>query len=164
MLMKFIAIIALALGTAGVVILINRLFGRRLPKWVMPVAIGTAVIGFNVYDEYSWHSRIIAGLENTDVSYEILAERQVRAVWRPWSYIYAPTGEVDILLNSSLGPYEENPEIQQGIIKRYRQNGMETFLEFLADCQQETYYLTSESSEEIYQVQMEMRMKEVVCA
>ncbi len=84
MLLEFIAAIALGLGTAGLVMGLNFISGKRLPGWLMPAAAGLAMIGFMVYMEYSWAHRTQAGLPEGVVVTAISSES---SWYRPWTYL-----------------------------------------------------------------------------
>lgn len=51
---------------AGLVMPI-RLFYKGTPKWLVPVAAGIGMIGFQVYSEYSWANNTIAKLPDDSV-------------------------------------------------------------------------------------------------
>lgn len=58
--------------------------GRTLPRWAMPAAIGASMIGYSIWNEYSWFDRITSALpENVAVVSQ--AERSVP--WAPWTYL-----------------------------------------------------------------------------
>lgn len=88
MLLEFIAMIAAAFGAAGIVLLANRLTGRRLPKWALPAGIAAAMLGFAIWSEYSWFGRVSATL---DPGVEVVATNAGGAPWRPWSYLLPVT-------------------------------------------------------------------------
>lgn len=84
MLLEFIAAIALGLGLAGLVMITNRLAGKRLPGWLAPASAGLGMIAFMVYLEYSWADRTMARLPEGVV----LASASSESMWyRPWTYI-----------------------------------------------------------------------------
>ncbi len=84
MLLEFIAAIALGLGAAGLVMVLDRITGRRLPSWLMPAAAGVGMIGFMVYMEYSWLDRTRATLPEGVV---VTATSSESTWYRPWTYI-----------------------------------------------------------------------------
>lgn len=88
MLLEFIAMIAAAFGVAGLVLLANRLSGRRLPKWAMPAGIAATLLTFGVWSEYSWYGRVSSSLEDGLV---VVATSAGGAPWRPWSYVMPVT-------------------------------------------------------------------------
>ena len=83
MLLEFIAAIALGLGTAGLILALNLVTGKRLPGWLMPASAGIAMIGFMVYMEYSWADRTIAGLPDGVV---VTGQSSESSWFRPWTY------------------------------------------------------------------------------
>jgi hypothetical protein len=84
MLLEFIATIALGLGTAGLLLIFNRLLGRRLPGWVVPAGAGLAMILFLIYLEYSWAPRTAEQLPEGVV----VTSTSSQSMWyRPWTYV-----------------------------------------------------------------------------
>ncbi len=59
-------------------------WGRSLPRWIMPAVIGASMIGYSVWNEYSWFDRITAALPE---SVAVVSEGQRSAPWAPWTYI-----------------------------------------------------------------------------
>ena len=88
MLLEFIAMIAAAFGVAGLVLLVNRGTGRRLPKWALPAGVAAVLLGFAIWSEYSWFGRVSATL---DPGVEVVASYAGGALWRPWSYLFPVT-------------------------------------------------------------------------
>ncbi len=87
MLTDFISTLAVAGGAACVVLIVNhlggKLAGRRLPKWAMPAAIGGAMIGFTIWNEYAWYPNARARLPEGAVVASAPGERMA---YRPWTY------------------------------------------------------------------------------
>ncbi len=84
MLLEFIATIALGLGIAGLVMALNLLLGRRLPRWIVPAAAGLGMILFLVYLEYSWADRAADQLPEGVV----VTSKSSQSMWyRPWTYV-----------------------------------------------------------------------------
>ncbi len=88
MLLEFIAMIAAAFSAGGIVVAINRLSGRRLPKWALPAAAAAALLGFAVWSEYSWFRRVSGTLDDGVV---VVTTSAGGAPWRPWSYVVPVT-------------------------------------------------------------------------
>jgi hypothetical protein len=89
MLIDLVATLAAAFAGAGAVLVLNhlggRIAGRRLPRWALPAAAGGAMIGFAIWNEYTWYPRVRAQLPATVT---IASAPAVRAAWRPWSYAF----------------------------------------------------------------------------
>ena len=57
MFVELIATIFAGIACAGIAMALNRLTGRRLPKWIMPIAAGAGMIGMTISNEYTWFGR-----------------------------------------------------------------------------------------------------------
>ncbi|TCP38922.1 hypothetical protein [Rhodovulum marinum] len=84
MFLELIASFVAGLGAAGVMLALNLATGRRLPRWLMPVAGGVAMIGFAVWSEYSWATRTAGGLPQGVVEITRVPESRP---WKPWTYL-----------------------------------------------------------------------------
>ena len=83
MFFELIAAVVAGGCAAGVVMLLNRLTGRRLPRWLMPVAAGVAMIGYTIAMEYSWYERTSKSLPS---GIEVVVTHEASNFWRPWTY------------------------------------------------------------------------------
>jgi len=84
MFLELIATFVAGVGAAGLVMGLNRIFKRRLPRWLMPVAAGAAMIAYAVWSEYSWADRTVSGLPPGVVE---VARIEDRIAWKPWTYL-----------------------------------------------------------------------------
>jgi len=88
MLIDFISTLSVAFGVAGVLLIANlvvkRLTGQPLPKWLIPAGIGAGMIAFGVWNEYTWYSRVSGQLPEEVV---VAAAPPERAWYRPWTYV-----------------------------------------------------------------------------
>ena len=83
MFLELIGTIFAGLATAGVLMLLNRLLGGRLPRWTAPVAAGAAMIAVTIASEYSWYDRTSASLPD---GIEVIETVENRSFYRPWTY------------------------------------------------------------------------------
>ncbi|AMY67572.1 hypothetical protein [Frigidibacter mobilis] len=83
MLIDIISLIALGAAIAGIYVAVNRMTGRRLPRWLLPASLGAAMISFAVWNEYTWYARVTAALPD---SVEVVLPVKESSFWRPWSY------------------------------------------------------------------------------
>lgn len=84
MFVELIAAFVAAIAAAGVVMLVNRLLGGRLPRWFAPVAAGAAMIVTTIANEYGWFSRTKEALPEGIVIAQTIENR---AFYRPWTYV-----------------------------------------------------------------------------
>ncbi|MEX0349968.1 MAG: hypothetical protein AB3N15_11140 [Paracoccaceae bacterium] len=84
MFLELIATVFAGIAMAGLVMLLNRVLGGRLPKWLAPVGAGLAMIAVTISSEYSWYGRTAAALPE-DV--EVIETVDSQAIYRPWTYV-----------------------------------------------------------------------------
>ncbi|WP_171174411.1 hypothetical protein [Ruegeria sp. HKCCD8929] len=83
MFLELIGTIFAGFAVAGVVMLVNKFTGGRLPRWLAPVAAGLAMIAVTIGSEYSWYERTRSALPE---GLEVVQEVESRALYRPWTY------------------------------------------------------------------------------
>ncbi|GGH31054.1 hypothetical protein SAMN05444007_10576 [Cribrihabitans marinus] len=84
MFLELIGTVFAGLAMAGVVMALNRATGGRLPRWLVPVAAGLAMIAVTISSEYSWYDRTRANLPD---GLQVVQEVESRAFYRPWTYV-----------------------------------------------------------------------------
>ena len=84
MFLQLIATIVAGVGAAGVVLLLGRVLGGRLPRWGAPVAAGLAMLAATIWSEYDWEARTVAGLPE---GLEVIETVEETALHRPWTYL-----------------------------------------------------------------------------
>lgn len=105
MFLELIAAVVAGGFAAGIVTLLNRLSGRRLPRWLMPVAAGIAMIGYTIAMEYSWFSRTSSALPE---GIEVVSTHEASNFWRPWTYV---TPVTDRFLAIDRGAIRTNEDV-----------------------------------------------------
>ena len=85
MFLELIATAIAGIATAGMVMLLNRVTGGRLPRWVAPVAAGLAMIGMTISMEYSWYSRTLSNLPEGVVVAQPVEKSP--SFYQPWTYV-----------------------------------------------------------------------------
>lgn len=88
MFLELIATIFAGIACAGVAMLLNIITGRRLPKWVMPVAAGMGMIGMTISNEYTWFDRTA---ERLPEGVEIAVTVDEQGWLRPWTQVWPYT-------------------------------------------------------------------------
>lgn len=84
MFLELIGVIFAGFAVAGVVMLLNKLTGGRLPRWAAPVGAGLGMIIATITSEYGWYSRTSAALPEGIV----VAETVEHSSWyRPWTMV-----------------------------------------------------------------------------
>jgi hypothetical protein len=85
MIFELIGTIIAGVAAALIVWAINRTLKGRLPKWLVPVAAGAAMLFAAISSEYSWYSRTVATMPQGMVVAQTVEEK---AFYRPWTYAH----------------------------------------------------------------------------
>lgn len=88
MAIEILAAIVAAFAMAGIALMLRKLSGQRLPRWLVPVFAGLGLAGFTVWSEYDWFSRVSGELPEGVIV--VAAEEQSSAL-RPWSFVVPMT-------------------------------------------------------------------------
>jgi hypothetical protein len=83
MYIDIITIIVAGFASAGIVMILNRLTGRRLPRWAIPAGAGAGMILMSLTNEYRWYPRT---LELLPAGFEVISTAEHRAIYSPWTY------------------------------------------------------------------------------
>lgn len=84
MFLELIATFVAGLAGAGVMMLILRLTGNRLPRWLVPVTAGLAMLAATITSEYGWYER---NAKTMPEGFEVVQTVESRAFYRPWTYV-----------------------------------------------------------------------------
>jgi hypothetical protein len=83
MTLELVAALVAAVGMAGVALALRRMTGERLPKWSVPAAAALGLLGFTLWSEYSWFSRVSAQLP---AEAAVVWQARDGQILRPWTY------------------------------------------------------------------------------
>ncbi|MGI3165004.1 hypothetical protein [Pseudooceanicola sp. 200-1SW] len=84
MFFEMIAVIVAGFAGAGLALILAKASGGRLPRWLIPVAAGAAMIAMAIFNEYDWYPRTVAGLPE---GVEVVVTAEESALWRPWTLV-----------------------------------------------------------------------------
>lgn len=82
MFIELIATVFAGIACAGIALILNIALGRRLPKWIMPVAAGLGMIAMTISNEYTWFDRTAEQLPD---GIEIAMTVDEQSWLRPWT-------------------------------------------------------------------------------
>lgn len=85
MFFELIAVFAAGMAGAGLALLLGHMTGGRIPRWMVPVGAGAAMIATAIANEYGWYPRQAGTLPD---GVEIVQEVESRALWRPWTFVF----------------------------------------------------------------------------
>lgn len=84
MFLELVATFVIGFGAAGIILILNWISGRRLPRAMLPIGAGLAMIGFTIWSEYNWYPRTLSQLPDGVV---VLNQNEKTAFYQPWSYL-----------------------------------------------------------------------------
>ena len=84
MFLELIGTVFAGIAAAGVVLIVNKMSGGRLPNWLTPVGAGLAMLATTISNEYSWYGRTTATLpEGLVVALPI----EKSSFYQPWTRV-----------------------------------------------------------------------------
>ncbi|MCI2399266.1 hypothetical protein [Aliiroseovarius subalbicans] len=81
---ELVATLVAGVAAAGVVLALNQLTGKRLPKWMMPVGAGLGMILVSIANEYAWYDRNAGNLPEGLVVAQTIENS---SSYRPWTKV-----------------------------------------------------------------------------
>ena len=99
MLWTILAIVVAGLGAAGIAMLLRKLSGNRLPKWIIPALGGLGMLSYQIYYEYSWFEH---QLQRQPAESVLVASETGEVFWRPWTFFWPMTTAFTVLDSKSL--------------------------------------------------------------
>jgi len=107
MIWHLIAAIFCGLAAAGVALFIRKLSRNKLPKWIIPLAVGIGMLSYQIYTEYNWYDLKILQLPETS---EVVTTQNKANIWRPWTYVIPMVGAFTIIDMESIKLGQVNDE------------------------------------------------------
>ncbi|MCR9156214.1 MAG: hypothetical protein NXH80_03125 [Rhodobacteraceae bacterium] len=131
MFLELIAVIVAGIAGAGVMMLIARAAGGRVPKWLVPVAAGAAMLGTTISSEYSWFTRTSNALPD---GLEVVQTVESTAFYRPWTYLAPYTDRFIALDTGNVRANTENASLFMADIYFFRRWGTVQSVELMVNC------------------------------
>ncbi|WP_264213842.1 hypothetical protein [Leisingera thetidis] len=108
MFLELIAVIFAGIAAAGVVMLLSKSLGGRLPRWMAPVAAALAMIGVTLASEYGWYGRTAAALPEGLV----VAEKvENQSFYRPWTHLVPYVDRFAAVDATTMKSHEAHPQV-----------------------------------------------------
>lgn len=109
MALELIAAIVAAMGGAGLALLLRKLSGGRLPKWIVTFAAAAGLITVTLVLEYDWYPRTSAKLPEGFVIVETQTSSQAL---RPWTFVRPLTTSFLAMDRTKLAQHPERAELK----------------------------------------------------
>lgn len=131
MFLELIAVIVAGIAGAGVMMLIARTLGDRVPNWLIPVAAGVAMLGTTISSEYSWYSRTAAALPE---GVEVVQTAESTAFYRPWTYLAPYTDRFIALDTGNVRTNTEDAALFMADVYFFRRWSTVQAVELMVNC------------------------------
>lgn len=132
MFLELIAVIVAGLAGAGVMMLITRIAGGRIPKWMVPVAAGAAMLGTTISSEYSWYERTSSALPE---GLKVVETAESTAIYRPWTYFAPYTDRFIALDTGNVRSNTENANLFMADLYFFRRWSPVQSVELMVNCE-----------------------------
>ena len=87
MIFTLIGTVMIGVTAASLIFILGRVLPGRLPRWLMPVAAGGAMMGFIVVSDYTYFPRMESALpEGT----QVVSSQSNSSALRPWTLVAPP--------------------------------------------------------------------------
>lgn len=131
MFLELIAVFVAGFAGAGIVLLLSRLTGNRLPRWFVPLGAGLAMLATAVSNEYSWYSRTAQALPPGLV---VAQTGQSSAIWRPWTLVFPMTDRFAAVDTVALRPNSQSEGLFLADVYFFGRWQPVQVVEIMADC------------------------------
>lgn len=147
MLWTLMALLSAALGAAGIALIVRKLSGNRLPKWLIPASAGLGLLAYQIGYEYSWYEQQQLKFPSKAV---VVAVENAPQVWRPWTYAFPLTYAYTLLDTQSVTAVQVGEERVVKLMLYRVENSFQdliTHQPYLLNCRQARLLPLSEQGE-----------------
>lgn len=131
MFIHLLATLALGAIAAGLVWVVARTIGRKVPSFLYPAAVAAGMLSYAVYDEYSWYSRVANGLPP---QLQVVRTYATSLPYQPWTYAFPRVYKFDALDRTSARQNPKAPNLRLVRIARVTRNTSTVEVMVLVDC------------------------------
>ncbi len=114
MFLELLATIFAGIACAGIAMIANLATGRRLPRWIVPIAAGLGMLATTISSEYTWYGRTAERLPE-GLTVAMTVEEQ--SWFRPWTQIWPYTKRFVAVDQGTARSHENQP--QQKLVDLY---------------------------------------------
>ncbi|MCC9620280.1 hypothetical protein LPB41_01140 [Thalassospira sp. MA62] len=125
--------VVVGFASAGVVMVLFRLLGRKAPKYLIPLVAALGMFGYMIWDEYTWFDRYAARLPD---NITVIQMFQDETAFAPWTLVVAPTSRFTAIDRNKLVTNPDNPDQKQVTTLLLKKGGETLALTHLIDCAQ----------------------------
>jgi hypothetical protein len=136
MFIHLLATLAIGAIAAGAVYLFSKPFGWKPPSVAYLVAAAAGILGYSIYDEYSWFTRASSALPNR---LQIVRTYATSMPYQPWTYAVPRIYRFDAIDLASQRSNPNAPELALVRILRVTRNTSSENISAILDCPKARY-------------------------
>lgn len=112
MLLTFFGALAVGVLAACVAFIVRRLYGVNA-RFLIPLSAGAGMLGFTVWNDYTWYGRNVAGLPDT-----VQVARAIEKSWvvQPWTLIAPVVTRFQAVNRASVARNAAAPEVARATV------------------------------------------------
>lgn len=107
MLFNLIGTFIVGIAAAGSIMLTFRLLRRPAPRWLLPTAAGAAMLGFHLWNEYTWFDRTAMALPDHVV---VAQHYTYETPFQPWTLLMPRINRFSALDRASIRRNDQAPD------------------------------------------------------
>ena len=112
MALTLLGALAVAILAACIAFIVRRMTGL-FPRWIIPASAGIAMLGFTLWNDYTWFGRTVSGLPDTVRVADSFGSRNVL---QPWSLLVEPVSRFRAVDLTSLARVSTEPDIRRAAV------------------------------------------------
>jgi hypothetical protein len=112
MALTFIGAISVAVFAACIAFIVQRWTGL-FPRWIIPASAGAGMLGFTLWNDYTWFGRVVYDLPPEVVVADTFTNRNAL---QPWSFIVAPVNRFRAIDLRTVEPLATAPDIRRAAV------------------------------------------------
>lgn len=148
MIWHLIAAVFAGLAAAGIGLILHKLSGKRLPKWIVPVCGGLGMLGYQIQVEYSWFEHKQAQLPE---SATVISKDTSTAIWRPWTFAIPMTTKFSVVDSENIRISEQgDARLAEFILYQFERHHTDILITqpYLLNCENRELVPLDETSRE----------------
>lgn len=107
MVIDFVGAFATGFCLMGIALILNRVTGRRLGRWIYPASVALGMVGFTVWAEYTWPTRTLAAAPQL----RLASHNEQGVFYRPWTYLWPQVTRLTTIDQSATFVHPERPDL-----------------------------------------------------
>ena len=107
MLFNLLGTFIVGIAAGGTVMLIHRIIGRKPASWLVPVAAGSAMLAFHIWNEYTWFERTTDALPEDVV---VTQSYSAQTMLQPWTLLVPKINRFTALDRGSIRRNDKAPD------------------------------------------------------